>query len=322
MRFLARRLLHAIMLLLGISLLSFGLLELAPGDFFADMKLSSEFSPGDLEAMRARYGLDRSLPVKYARWLESAVKGEFGVSFAYNVPAGHLLRTRACNTLLLAGTAMAVSWLLAVPLGIWSATRKGRMSERAVVAIESTFLSMPDLLLGIGLLYLALRTGLFPVGGMSSGESGAGGAARQAAELIRHLALPATALIAGALPGLVRHVRAAIREALAAPFVQAARAHGIPRRRLLFRHVLPVAANPLLSLFGISVAELLSSSLLIEVVMGWPGLGPLLVEAMAARDVHIVIGAVMLSSAFLVAGNLIADLLLYARDPRIRMEAR
>ncbi len=322
MRFLARRLLHAIVLLFGISLLSFGLLELAPGDFFADMKLNSEVSPADLEAMRARYGLDRSLPVKYARWLESAVKGEFGVSFAYNVPAGHLLRTRAGNTLLLAGTAMAVSWLLAVPLGIWSATRKGRTSERAVVAIESTFLSMPDLLLGIGLLFLALRTGLFPVGGMSSGESGAGGSARQAAELIRHLALPAIALIAGALPALVRHVRAAIRETLAAAFVQAARAHGIPRRRLLFRHVLPVAANPLLSLFGISIAELLSSSLLIEVVMGWPGLGPLLVEAMAARDVHIVIGAVMLSSAFLVAGNLIADLLLYARDPRIRMEAQ
>lgn len=322
MRFLARRLLHAIYLLLGISLLSFGLLELAPGDFFSEMRLNSEVSRADLEAMRARYGLDRSFPVKYARWLESAVKGDFGVSIAYNVPAGDLLRTRAGNTLLLAGTAMALSWLLAVPLGIWTAAGKSRACERAVVAIESTFLSFPDLLLGMGLLFLALRTGIFPVGGMSAGAGGTGGPAAQASELIHHLALPVVALVAGALPGLLRHVRAAIREALAAPFVQAARAHGIPRRRLLFRHVLPAAANPLLSLFGISVAELLSSSLLIEVVMGWPGLGPLLVEAMAARDVHIVIGAVMLSSLFLVGGNLIADLLLYARDPRIRMEAQ
>jgi peptide/nickel transport system permease protein len=122
------------------------------------------------------------------------------------------------------------------------------------------------------------------------------------------------------LPPLLRHVRSAMIEVLEAPFVRAARAHGIPERRVLFRYALPVAANPLISLFGLSVATMLSASLLVEVILSWPGIGPLLVDAILAKDVYVVIGAVMLSSVFLVAGNLFADLLLFAADPRMRVE--
>jgi peptide/nickel transport system permease protein len=117
-------------------------------------------------------------------------------------------------------------------------------------------------------------------------------------------------------------VRASAVEVLDTPFVCAARAHGIPTIRLLLRHVLPAAANPLITLFGLSLAGLLSSSLLVEVVMGWPGLGPLLVEAIASRDLYLILGAVLFSALFLVAGNFVADLLLYACDPRIRVESR
>jgi peptide/nickel transport system permease protein len=121
------------------------------------------------------------------------------------------------------------------------------------------------------------------------------------------------------LPILVRHVRAAMVEAMDAPFALSARAHGIPRLRLLFRHLLPAALNPLISLFGFSLGALLSASLLIEVIMGWPGLGPLFLDAIMARDFALVLGVVMLSTIFLVAGNLVADLLLYRMDPRIRL---
>ena len=117
---------------------------------------------------------------------------------------------------------------------------------------------------------------------------------------------------------LVRHVRAAVAAALGAPFVRAARAHGLPEWRVLFRHALPAAANPLVSLFGLSLAGLLSMSLLVEVVMSWPGLGPLMLEAILARDLHLVVGPVLASTAFLLLGNLVADLLLLAVDPRIR----
>ena len=137
-------------------------------------------------------------------------------------------------------------------------------------------------------------------------------------DVVRHLALPVAVLALGMLPVLVRHVRSAMAEALDSPFALAARAHGIPRGRLLFRHLLPAAANPLVSLFGFSLGTLLSASLLIEVVMGWPGLGPLFLDAIMARDFAVVLAVVMLSTTFLVVGNLFADLAIYGLDPRIR----
>jgi peptide/nickel transport system permease protein len=135
-----------------------------------------------------------------------------------------------------------------------------------------------------------------------------------------HLVLPVAVLVLGMLPTLVRHVRASMAEAIDSPFALSARAQGISRRRLLFRHLLPAAANPLISLFGFSLGTLLSASLLIEVVMGWPGLGPLFLEAIMARDFALVLAVVMLSASFLVVGNLLADILLYRMDPRIRMQ--
>ena len=135
-----------------------------------------------------------------------------------------------------------------------------------------------------------------------------------------HLVLPSLALALATLPALIRHVRSAMIEVLDSPFIRAARGHGIPNSRLLFRFALPVAANPLISLFGFSVATMLSSSLLLEVILSWPGLGPLLVEATLNKDVYVVVGTVMLSAVFLITGNLVADLLLFAADPRIRVE--
>ena len=122
----------------------------------------------------------------------------------------------------------------------------------------------------------------------------------------------------GMVPALVRHIRASVAEAMDAPFALAARAQGIPRRRWLFRHILPAALNPLVTLFGLSLGTLLSASLLVEVLVGWPGLGPLFLEAIMARDLALVLGVVMSSAVILIAGNLIADLLLYRADPRIR----
>ena len=140
------------------------------------------------------------------------------------------------------------------------------------------------------------------------------------ADVARHLALPAAALVMGILPGLVRHVRSSVAGLLDAPFVRAARAHGLSRSRVLFRHVLPAAANPLVTLFGLSLAGLLSMSLPIEVVMSWPGLGPLLLEAILARDFYLVLGVVLASTVLLVGANLLADALLIVADPRIGAE--
>ena len=320
MSFFWRRAAHGILLAFAVSLLSFGLFELVPGDFFDEMRLNPQISPATVAAQRARYGMDRPLPERYARWLLSVGRGEMGYSFAYGSPVGPLLRDRALHTLALAGTATLLAWLIAIPVGVFGAARRGRWSDRISSAGTSLLLAVPDVVIALGLLLLAVRTGAFPVGGMRSPGFSDLGPWGQAWDLVSHAALPVSALVLGALPVLVRHVRASMIEALSSPFARAARGHGIPRRRLLFHHALPAAAKPVLALVGFSVASLLSMSLLVEVVMSWPGLGPLLLEAILARDLYVVVGAVVVSTVFLLAGNFVADLLLYAADPRIRAE--
>jgi peptide/nickel transport system permease protein len=320
MKYLARRLAHFVLLLVAISFATFLLLELAPGDFFASLRLDPRFSAETVASLRAKYGLDKPLPVRYARWLERAAQGELGYSLAYNAPVGPLLRSRAANTLLLTGTATGLTWVFGIPLGLWSATRKGGWNDRLIALITSTLLAIPDLLIFLALLLLAVRTGWFPSGGMLSIQSGDASFWHRTADVARHLLLPSLGLSIVSLPLVVRHTRSAALEVVDAPFVRAARAHGIPRRRLIFRYVFPAALNPLVSLFGVSLGGLFSASLLVEVILSWPGLGPFLLESILARDVYVVVGAVMVSSVCLLAGNLIADLLLFAADPRIRLE--
>lgn len=318
MRYLLRRALHASFLLFGVSLLTFLFSALTPGNYFDEMRLNPQISQETVAALRAQYQLDRPLPVRYIHWLNAVAHGQLGFSFAYNTPVGPLLWVRARNTLLLTVTATLLAWLLALPLGVWSAAKFGRAPDRFLSWTTASLLVVPDLVLALGLLILAVRTGWFPTGGLASPGFETLSPLEKFHDLARHMALPVTALLLAVLPMLVRHVRAAVREVLAAPFLRAALGHGIPHPKLLYIYALRAAANPLISLFGFSIGTLLSGSLLVEVIMSWPGLGPLLLEAILARDVYVVIAGVLLSMIFLVAGNLFADVLLYWADPRIR----
>lgn len=321
MRYLAVRFLQGALLLLGVSLLSFAFLELAPGDFFQEMRLNPQISSDTVARLRAQYGIDRPLPVRYGRWLASAVRGDFGFSFAYGSPVAPLLLVRARNTLLLTGVATMLAWAVALPLGVFCAARPGSWLDRACSIMTSTLLAIPELLLGLCFLALGIRTGWFPAGGMVSPRFEDFSGWQQVRDLLWHLVLPVLVLVLGSLPVLLRHVRSALLDVLDSPFIRAALGHGISRRRILFFHALPAAINPLVSLFAFSLAALLSGSLLTEVIMSWPGLGPLLLEAVLARDIYVVVGTVTFSTLFLVAGMALGDLLLFAGDPRIRSEA-
>ena len=317
-RYVLRRILHAGALLVLISVLSFALLQLAPGNYLDAMRLDVRISAETASAWRDRYGLDQPIPVQYLSWLRSALHGEFGFSFAYGIPVGALLWPRMKNTLLLTTLACAASWSAALTIGVVAAANRSRALDKLIRGSMALLISIPDLLIALALLMFAARTGFLPVGGMQGAISVS--ASALTGNIAAHLMLPVLALVLGSLPVLVRHVQAAVQESLASSFVQAARAHGIPRRRLWYAYTLPGAANPLISMFGYSIGGLLSTSLLVEVIMGWPGLGPLLLDAVFSRDVHVVIGATVLSALFLITGNLIADILLYAADPRIRQE--
>ena len=321
MAYFLRRAVHSVVVLIGVSILSFVFLELAPGEFFSDMRLNPQISPRTVATLRAHYGLEQPLPVRYVRWLHSVAIGDWGYSFAYNLPVSQLIWVRARNTLLLTVASAVLAWAIAIPLGIFAAERRHRWGDRLLSVGSSVLLAVPDLLFALALLVFAIRTRAFAVGGMAALDYSSLGPAARMRDIFAHFTLPVLALTVATLPMFFRHVRAGMVEALALPSIEAARAHGIPRRRILFRYALPAAANPLISLFGLSVATLLSASLVVEVIMGWPGLGPMLLEAIMARDLYVVIGAVMLSAVFLVTGNFVADLLLYLNDPRIRAGA-
>jgi peptide/nickel transport system permease protein len=265
-----------------------------------------------------QYRIDQPLLLRYGRWLESVGHGDFGSSLAYGGPVAPLLWVRSRNTLFLTGTAMFLAWLPALFLGICCAQWPGGWLDRVCLLGTSTLLVIPELLLGLCSLALAVRTGWFRIGGMISLGFEGLSPWSQAKDLAGHLSLPALVLSLGSLPVLLRHVRTALLEALDSQFIRAARGHGISRHRILFRHALPVAINPIVSLFGFSIASLLSTSLLTEVIMSWPGLGPLLLEAILSRDTYVVIGATMISTLFLVVGTAVADILLYASDSRIQ----
>jgi peptide/nickel transport system permease protein len=320
MKHVARRLAHAVFLMLMISLLSFFLAQLAPGDFFDTLRLSPQTSSQTIEHLRSEYGLDLPFFTRYRHWLVSVLHGRMGISLAYSTPVGPLIAGRVRNTLLLTSCALALSWLLALPLGIWSAVKRGSWPARIGELVVSTILTVPELLVFLALALLAVRTGWFPAGGMFSPATYGLSPLVRARDLMHHLVLPALGLALVTVPTLFRHVRSTFTETLDAPFLRAARGHGIPEFHLIFRYALPAAANPLISLLGFSVGSMLSMSLLAEVILSWPGIGPLLLDAIMARDTYVVIAVVMTSSVFLIVGNFLADVLLFLSDPRIRVE--
>jgi peptide/nickel transport system permease protein len=320
-RFILRRTLQALFLLFGVSVVSFLMFDLAPGDYLSEMRLNPQISAETLNALRQQYGLDEPVMVRYARWLASSARGEFGYSFSYNRHVGPLLIERATNTLILTATSTLIVWVVAIVLGTISASRRGTWFDRLLSSVTTLLLSVPDLLIALAFLLIALRTGWFPAGGMTSLESAELPWLDRVRDLAWHMIIPVATLVLPGLPLILRQVRSAMIDVLAAPYMQAAKAHGIPQWRLLFRYALPAAANSLISLFGLSIAGLLSGSLLVEVIMSWPGLGPLLLEAVLARDLYVVIGAIFCSTIFLVLGSILADLLLVFTDPRIRAEA-
>ena len=322
MPYLLRRIGHAAFLLIGVSVLAFLFTILAPGNYFDEMKLNPQIAPETIAALRARYEVDRPIAVRYAHWVGSVLRGDMGFSFAYNAPVAPLLLVRARNTLVLTVMATLLAWAIALPMGVWTAERRGRLPDQLVSWGTAGLLVIPDLALALGLLVVAVRSGKLPTGGMVSLNFESLSFVGKVRDLLLHMALPVLALVVSTLPLLIRHVRAAMTEVLDAPFLLAAEGHGIRRGTLLWRYALPAAANPLISLFGFSIGTLLSGSLLIEVVMSWPGLGPFLLEAILARDLYVVIGGILFSTLFLVCGNFLADVLLYWADPRIRTESR
>ena len=316
--YILRRLLQTIPLLFGISLITFLLLYLAPGDFLNQMAENPSISAETIEAMRVRFGLDKPWYVQYGIYLRNVILHlDFGQSFSRHQPVFEVLREGFTNTLILAIAAAIVTWGLAVPLGMLAAVRQHSWIDRALSLIAFVWLSIPEILSGLLLLMLAARTGWFPVGGMRSLDYDELDGISQFFDIAHHLVLPA--LVVGLIPlaSRMRQMRGSLLDVLRLDYVTTARAKGLSERTVIIKHALRNALNPMITLFGYTLGALVSGSFIAEIIFSWPGLGRLTLDAILTQDQYLVMGAVLMASLVLIAGNLIADLLLAIADPRI-----
>jgi peptide/nickel transport system permease protein len=313
-----RRVLQTIPLLVGISLITFLLLYLAPGDFLNQMAENPAISAETIEAMRVRFGLDKPWYVQYGIYLRNVVLHfDFGQSFSRHQPVFDVLSEGFANTLILAVAAALVTWGLAVPLGMLAAVKQHSWIDRVLSLVAFVWLSVPEILSGLLCLMLAARTGWFPVGGMRSLDYDELDSIGQFVDIAHHLVLPA--LVVGLIPlaSRMRQMRGSLLDVLRLDYVTTARAKGLSERTVIVKHALRNALNPMITLFGYTLGALVSGSFIAEIIFSWPGLGRMTLDAILTQDQYLVMGAVLMASLVLILGNLIADLLLAIADPRI-----
>ncbi|MCS6804539.1 MAG: ABC transporter permease [Acidobacteriota bacterium] len=319
-RLLVKRVLQAIPLLLGVSLLSFFIIALTPGDPLAELLERPNVSPETIEALRQRLGLDLPVPLRYGHWLSGLLRGDFGVSFQYQTPVATLMAPALLNTLTLSLSATLIALVVGIPLGVVAAVRRGGWVDRITGWVAMISLSTPRIFLALLALVLAAQTGWFPIGGQYSRHAEQMNWLERLMDAAHHLILPALILSVAPLAVYLRQMRANLLDVLEEDFVRSARAKGLRETTVVVKHALRAALNPIITLFGYSIGNLLSGSALVETVMAWPGMGKLTVEAVLSRDMYVVMASVMVASAMLIVGNLIADVLLGLNDPRAKLE--
>jgi peptide/nickel transport system permease protein len=262
-------------------------------------------------------GLDRPIAAQYGLWMSRVVKGDLGESFLYAVPNRRAIGERLPNTALLAGSALLLSIVLAVPLGLFAAIRRGGFVDRVVSGLAFVAMAVPTFWLAIGAIFtFAIAFPLFPAGGATT--AGAGG---DLADRLRHLVMPAVVLGAVTTAELLRYMRSSAQTALQQPFVRVARAKGLRERAIAWRHVLRTALIPVVTALGIQLPRLVGGAAITETVFAWPGLGRLGVQAALGRDYPLVMAITLFISAAVVIVNLLMDVVYIWIDPRIRLEA-
>jgi peptide/nickel transport system permease protein len=320
--FIFRRLLTLIPLLLGITMLVFILMSLAPGDFLTPVKAQRDVPAELIRSIEIEFGLDQPWYVQYVKWLGNVVQGNLGHSWAYKLPVSDLIGQRVFATCLLSLTAFVFSWGIAIPLGVLAAIYKDSIFDRISAALAYAALSIPEFFLALLFVFFAAQTGWFPLGGATSIEYEYLGFFEKIGDRAYHLVLPTLALGIGSIASIMRIMRANFLDTIRAEFVTTARAKGLSEFVVMFKHALRNAINPLVSAFGFAFSGLLSGALMVEIVLQYPGLGQLMYQSILREDQFVVLAAVMMGCSMLVLGNLLADVLLAWSDPRIRLEKK
>src|ERR687894_3191148 len=314
-RFLVRRLLGAIPLLLGVAVLSFLFMQLAPGGPDAMFARNARMTEEALQAIRRNMGLDRPVHEQLVTWLLNLLRGDLGISYSQYRPVSQVIWDVVPNTLLLMGTGMLISLAAALTIGILAARRQYGFFDNATSFISYFGLAMPVFWFGLMLqLLFAVQLGWLPSAGMQSAGGG------DALDVARHMALPAFTIAIGSIAGWSRYVRSSTIESLSQDYVRTGRAKGMDERRILLGHVLKNALIPFVTVAGIDVPLYLTGAVLTETVYAWPGMGRLFYDALTTRDYPVLMGILVLGAVLIVLGNLVVDIVYGLLDPRIRLE--
>lgn len=315
-RYVFRRLLRVVPIVLLVSVATFALLHLAPGGPAAVMSGGRGVSDADLARIERGLGLDRPLPVQYLQWLRRVFLGfDFGMSYATGEPVSRMILARAGATLELMGAAFALAFVVALAAGAASASRRGGFVDDLLSALSAAGMSMPVFWLGIVAIYVfSVRLGVLPSGGRET--IGAAGAA----DRLRHLALPAVVLASGFAASWSRYVRAQLLEVMSGEFVRTARAKGLGEGTVLWKHALRPSLLPVLTVMVLHLPALFTGAVITETVFSWPGMGRLFYEGLARHDYPRVLGVVVVASFLVILANLLGDVLNAAVDPRISLE--
>lgn len=317
-----KRLLQALLTIFLASALSFFVMKLSPGDYVDTLRQNPKISPERIEEIRQQFGLDKSWPEQFWLWLRQIVtQGDFGTSFVYQRSVSSLLWERVPATLLLAIASLFTTWAIAIPLGILAAVKQNRPTDKILQVLSYAGQGVPSFITALFLLFFAqVTTPLFPVGNMTSIDHGELTWFGKILDIGWHMILPLIALSITSFAGLQRIMRGQLLDVLRQDYIQTARAKGLPENRVIYVHALRNAINPLITLLGFELASLLSGAFITENFFNWPGLGKLTLQAVLAKDEYLVMASLVMSAVLLILGNLIADLMLKAADPRIKLE--
>ena len=314
-KYILKRLLTAIPVLLMISIGAFILVNLAPGDP-ADLYVVPDATPQQIEATRRALGLDQPYPVQYLRWLGRALRGDLGQSFSTRYPVLPILISRLIPTITLMGTTLLFSYIVAIPLGIISARKQGTWIDTLLTGGSFVGVSIPNFFLGLGLIYVfSVQLGWFPTGGMSElGEEGG------LFTTLHHLVLPVSVLSAFYIANMTRYMRATMIEVYGENYIRTATAKGLARQVILTRHGIRNALIPVITIIGTDLPRLVGGAIVTEQIFQWPGLGRLTIVAINQRDYPILMAVTILSAVVVLLANLLVDIMYAVVDPRIKYD--
>ncbi|HVY99640.1 MAG TPA: ABC transporter permease [Dongiaceae bacterium] len=321
-----RRLLLMIPSFFAVSVVAFAIIQLPPGDFVTSYAadLATSGAPPDqaqLDALRVRYGLDQSLVQQYCAWIGNALHGDLGMSFEYRAPVADIIWGRLGMTTLVAFCTLAFVWLIAFPVGIFSAVRQYSIGDYVVTFLSFLGMATPSFLLALFVMYLSVKYLGYSVGGLFSPDFvNAPWSGARVLDLIKHLWIPVFVLGVAGIAALVRIMRANLLDELGKPYVETGRAKGLPETRLILRYPTRVALNPFISTVGWVLPVLVSGDVIVSSVLSLPTSGPILIQALKTQDMYLGGALIMFQCILVLIGTLVSDLLLIWVDPRIRYD--